>query len=317
MTTRGNGRARSGSVLVSVVIPTHNRESVVNRSIRSALAQTHYNLEVIVVDDGSTDGTADLLRSYRDERVRVLTLATNEGASAARNRGIEEAKGRYVGFLDSDDEWLPTKVQRQILAFEGAEEPALVYTGMWKQNGSTRSADVARANGRAFEQILGLAGPITTSGIMVDTERARNDLYFDESFPAFQDRDLLIRVSRDHTITRVPEPLYIWHQHPNGRITEDGRHIQARQMLIEKYHDDLFHRPQLAAFHYFRLALVQSRAGDAVGARASIRAAAKLDDSSWRLKLLGSIAAAGSVPSRVALKSYAALGRMKRNHSHS
>src|SRR5687767_13189801 len=102
--------------LVSVIIPTYNRASVVCRAIDSVLGQTYGNIEVIVVDDGSTDETLERLHSYGD-RIRVLTQA-NAGPSVARNRGIAVATGGIVAFLDSDDYWLPTKVARQVVLLE-------------------------------------------------------------------------------------------------------------------------------------------------------------------------------------------------------
>lgn len=97
---------------VSVIIPTYNRESVVRRAIDSALEQTYRNLEVIVVNDGSTDGTSEVLGNY-GERIRVIRQ-TNAGPSAARNRGATEAAGEVLAFLDSDDRWLPVKIERQM-----------------------------------------------------------------------------------------------------------------------------------------------------------------------------------------------------------
>ena len=97
---------------VSVIIPTYNRERVVRRAIDSALAQTYRNLEVIVVDDGSTDGTSEVLGNY-GERIRVIRQ-TNAGPSAARNRRATEAAGEVLAFLDSDERWLPAKIERQM-----------------------------------------------------------------------------------------------------------------------------------------------------------------------------------------------------------
>jgi glycosyltransferase involved in cell wall biosynthesis len=100
--------------LVSVVIPTYNRERTLRRAVESVFRQTCQDFEIIVVDDGSADGTLQLLRSFPDQRVRILQHPTNRGAAAARNRGIAAAKGTYVAFLDSDDEWLPEKLAVQV-----------------------------------------------------------------------------------------------------------------------------------------------------------------------------------------------------------
>lgn len=105
---------------VSVVIPTYNRASVVGAAIESALGQTHSALEVIVVDDASTDDTPEVVRRIADPRLRYLRLAANEKSAAARNAGIDAARGGFVAFLDSDDTWLPSKLERQLDAVRAA-----------------------------------------------------------------------------------------------------------------------------------------------------------------------------------------------------
>ena len=99
--------------LVTVLIPAFNRADTINRAIDSALAQDWPAMEVLVVDDGSTDQTRDRVRCYRDPRLRLIERAINGGAAAARNTGIAEAKGDFIAFLDSDDEFLPGKIATQ------------------------------------------------------------------------------------------------------------------------------------------------------------------------------------------------------------
>ena len=115
--------------LISVVIPTYNREATIERAVRSALDQTgDFRLEVLVVDDGSTDGTRQRVEAVGDERVRFIA-ADHRGACAARNRGIREAKGPYVAFLDSDDTWRPGKLaaQTRLLAEREADAVACAF----------------------------------------------------------------------------------------------------------------------------------------------------------------------------------------------
>lgn len=117
-------RELNGSPLVSVVIPTYNRLKVLLRAIDTALNQTYRNLEVIVVDDGSTDDTQTAVKAYGD-RIRYIHQK-NQGASAARNLGITAANGKYIAFLDSDDEWLPHKLEKQIALLENHPEYSFV-----------------------------------------------------------------------------------------------------------------------------------------------------------------------------------------------
>ena len=100
--------------LVSIVMPTYNSEKFVLHSIQSVLQQTYDNWELIVVDDGSTDNTGNLVLSLQDSRIKLIQLDLNQGPSKARNVGIEAAKGRYIAFLDSDDLWMPTKLEKQV-----------------------------------------------------------------------------------------------------------------------------------------------------------------------------------------------------------
>lgn len=107
--------------MVSVVIPTYNRAHVLNRAIRSVLGQTYQHFEIIVVDDGSTDNTEQVVKAIADDRVRYIRHETNKGtAAAARNTGIRQACGEFIGFVDSDDEWLPGKLQKQVDKFHSA-----------------------------------------------------------------------------------------------------------------------------------------------------------------------------------------------------
>ena len=100
--------------LVSVIIPVYNREKTIVRALRSVLNQTYANYEIIVVNDGSTDGSLSLIRSFVDDRITVISLSENHGASFARNIGMTEAKGEYTALQDSDDEWLADKLEIQV-----------------------------------------------------------------------------------------------------------------------------------------------------------------------------------------------------------
>jgi len=124
-------------VLVSVIIPTYNREDTVVRAIESVLDQTHEEIECIIVDDGSKDGTASILESYEDPRIRYIHHKANKGVSAARNTGIEEAQGEYIAFLDSDDKWEDEKIEKQLDYLQSKPNSwKIVYCGAKKERGS-------------------------------------------------------------------------------------------------------------------------------------------------------------------------------------
>src|ERR1051325_11615249 len=117
-------------MLVSTIIPTYNRDELIGRSVQSVLSQTYQLLEVIVVDDASTDDTRDRIETLQqvDPRIQYVRHERNRGAQAARNTGIQAAKGEFIAFLDSDNEWLPQKLERQMPLFSHkADSPAAVY----------------------------------------------------------------------------------------------------------------------------------------------------------------------------------------------
>lgn len=119
------------SNLVSVVIPTHNRADLLPRAINSVLKQTYTNIEVIIVSDGSTDNTRDVVDSFikNDDRVKFIEYTPSKGGNVARNKGIEASTGEYIAFLDDDDEWLLEKLKKQVEIIESDKEIGLVYTG--------------------------------------------------------------------------------------------------------------------------------------------------------------------------------------------
>src|SRR5262245_51722410 len=129
---------------VTVVIPVFNRAQAVQRAVASVLAQTCQDFEIIVVDDGSTDSTPAVVAALSDPRLTLIRHERNRGGSAARNTGYRAGSAPFVAFLDSDDEWLPTKLERQLEVFDNADDTlGLVYTDatwMWPDGTETRHA---------------------------------------------------------------------------------------------------------------------------------------------------------------------------------
>jgi len=209
---------------VSAIIPTYNRADVLPAAIDSVLAQTHEDLELLVVDDGSTDDTEAVVTGYDDDRVRYVAHETNRGANVARNTGIEEAKGTYVAFLDSDDRWRPTKLQRQldrldetdgdwVAAYCGFERDLDGVSGRLKKSVASLLAlgddDVTLEGGRELQAGI-LADEVETcagSTLLVEREVARSLEGFDESLDRFQDPEFVLRIADVGKIAYVDEPL--------------------------------------------------------------------------------------------------------------
>jgi len=115
---------------ISVISPTYNRAHLITRAVHSVLNQTYQDFEYIVVDDASTDNTEEVIKGFKDERIKYIKHEKNRGPSAARNTGIKAAKGEYIGFLDSDDEWLPEQAEKQVSKFlESPDNVGVIYCG--------------------------------------------------------------------------------------------------------------------------------------------------------------------------------------------
>jgi glycosyltransferase involved in cell wall biosynthesis len=285
--------------VVSVVLPTRDRVELLPRSLGSVLDQTGADLECIVVDDGSTDGTLQWLATLNDPRLVVVRTEGGLGPSGARNRGIERARGRLVAFQDSDDEWLPGKLAAQLAAFERDPRPVVCFTGMFIERAGRRRSAVADVDGDAFEGLLAYAGPITTPGLVVDRCLAGDELYFDEAIPAMVEHDLILRLSRNRTVARVPEPLYVRHLHAGPRVTDPVRQIAGRRRILDRFRSELEARPRSAAIHHWRLAAAERSIGDWRGAAADVVTAAGLDRKA-RFRLLAAAARLGRRPLQAA-----------------
>lgn len=197
--------------LASVIIPTYNRTSVLERAIRSVLEQTFRDFELIVVDDGSTDSTTDLLNTF-DGKLKALAQA-NRGVSAARNLGIRSSTGALLAFLDSDDEWLPEKLARQTDLFDSNYPYFVCHTNeIWLRNGKKlpQKEIHLKQGGRFFTRALERC-LISPSSVMISRDLIDRVGWFDEDLPAGEDYDLWLRITAFHEVDFVPEKLVIKH----------------------------------------------------------------------------------------------------------
>lgn len=194
---------------ISVIIPTHNRSWILGEAIDSVLAQDGCDFELIVVDDGSTDGTPALLRSYGE---RLIALRQeNRGVSAARNTGIRHASGSLIAFLDSDDRWLPGKLRTQAAFFDSRSDALICQTQeIWIRNGVRVNPKKRhqKPSGMIFEPSLHLC-LVSPSAVMM--QKALFDIVglFDETLPACEDYDLWLRTSCRFPVFLVDVPLVV------------------------------------------------------------------------------------------------------------
>jgi glycosyltransferase involved in cell wall biosynthesis len=231
--------------LCSVVIPALNAAATISASIRSALGQTRSDLEVIVVDDGSTDTTAETASRVEDLRLRVLSQP-NLGLSAARNAGVREARGEYVAFLDSDDLWLPRYLELVTCALEASRGAGFAYTDAYafdpvsgrvrRRTAMQRMRPPEPPPGSAAEFLLEL---LRRNFVYVSTTVRRSVLEqvggFDERRTAAEDYDLWLRiVAAGHTGVWVPGQHALYRTHPGQMSADVGR---MSRNLAELYAD--------------------------------------------------------------------------------
>jgi glycosyltransferase involved in cell wall biosynthesis len=200
---------------VAVVIPAYNAEKYVGQAVDSVLAQTAPAMEVVVVDDGSTDGTAAVLSRY-PAPVRVVRL-DNGGVARARNVGVEATAARWVAFLDADDVWVPTYLEQMLAAASARPDAALVYCGLVTVDADLRplSRRGVPASVVALRNTLVLEPPVVSvaQGALVKREAFVAISGFDEEMSTSADTDLVVRLAARHPVVAVDDYLVLYRQH--------------------------------------------------------------------------------------------------------
>ncbi|XCN74214.1 MAG: glycosyltransferase family A protein [Candidatus Electrothrix aestuarii] len=233
--------------LVTVVVPVFNRSKLILSSLESVRHQLFRPLEIIVVDDGSTDDTVKVVQKWIEQfnipgrfSTKCITQKKNQGANAARNRGIEEATGEFVAFLDSDDLWMPQKLKKQIPALKLNPSIGGIYCGLRHFDINTQKrAEVGPKNypeGYLLRQLLIQDITEPTSCWVVRKECFKKTGLFDITLPARQDWDMWIRLATHFHIGSIPEILVEQGGHTGERVRSDPqREIDAHQTIFEKY----------------------------------------------------------------------------------
>lgn len=232
--------------LVSVIIPTYNSRAHIRQTVDGVLAQTHPRVELIVVDDGSTDDTLAVLASY-GEQLRVVRQA-NQGVCKARNVGLAQARGNFICFLDHDDVWYPDMLAQQLQAFGADLEVGCVYANYmhWWPDEDGRHVDPGELRARITtnsELDLSMSGwiyhlllidcHVPTSGAMFRREVFRQCGAFDESLPYSEDWDLWLRISRKYQFRKLKNMSVLYRQ-LEGQGSRKMRDIDYRTTLLEK-----------------------------------------------------------------------------------
>jgi len=222
---------------ISVIIPTYNAARFAAEAIDSALGQTLAPLEVIVVDDGSTDDTERILRSYQD-RIRVFRQP-NSGVAAARNRGVRESRGNLIALLDHDDVWLSEKLEKQWECFQDHPDAGLVHTNFfrWREDTGEMSRNDRghERSGQCYAKMLFSCNMIP-SATLLKRECLDHVGSFDESIkPAStDDHDLFRRLARHYEFAYVEEPLVLYRLHASNASYNDPACLAGKITVIQK-----------------------------------------------------------------------------------
>lgn len=242
---------------VSVVLPCHNRAGSLSSAVESVLNQTYKDFELIVVDDGSTDATTEVLLKFRDERLRVIRLEHQRGACAARNAGIRSSTAPFIAFQDSDDEWLPNKLERQVaVANEMGEEYGVVYTTFWLIQGD-KCEQVPRRKldekeGHVLRPLL-RGNFVSTQTIFV--RRSCLDVcgLFDESLPRLQDWELCLRLAERYQFKLLREPYVRVYRSPKSISRDQNKLVEAYQLILKKHYRLFSADKRVMATLYYKL----------------------------------------------------------------
>lgn len=224
---------------ISVVIPAYNREATIERAVMSILNQTILPTEIIVVDDCSTDSTAAIVQKLRRENslVKLIRLKKNQGAQVARNCGIKIAKGNWIAFLDSDDEWLENKLEIQQKAVEENPEFDVFYGDYYiKKNDRIhyRYCKMKGRGGHYFESIL-FGSLVLFQGMLIRKKALEDIGLMDKNVPSYQEWDTNIRLSEKHKYYYINKPLFVYNLHNGETISKDqNKKIIGFQYVIVK-----------------------------------------------------------------------------------
>lgn len=259
--------------LVSAIITTHNRKELFIKALNSVLNQTYKNIEIVVVDDGSEDGTKEYMESNNYSNLKYVHIPKGEskGGNYARNIGIKESKGDYIAFLDDDDEWNKEKIERQVKYLEENDSVGLVacareYEYNFTKRKKQKNKDIIEGN---LKEKIFTSMPYTTSSIMM----RRNLLFevglFDESLKCWQDYELLIRVCQKTNIGVIKDCLLLYRviTSDKKRITNNFDIFEESVGIIENKHKELIMNlpKDIRRQHYALIAKDGARRSERIG----------------------------------------------------
>lgn len=230
--------------LISVIIPTFNRCNFLKRAIHSVLSQTYHNLEVLVVSDGSTDATSEVIGSIKDFRIKYFRHEKNSGLVATRNTGVKKSSGDFITFLDDDDEWLPQKISKQLAVFrDSAKVIGLVFTNGYSEYEKNLFIREKVSSGVIYDPKKDHFFPLSVlipppSSWMLSRPVMDEIGAFDEKMRNhWDDGDYLVRLALRYPIYFLNEELVVWHALENHLETVSPSLIRDKEAFFKKNYD--------------------------------------------------------------------------------
>jgi glycosyltransferase involved in cell wall biosynthesis len=275
----------------SVIIPTYNRANILPRAIHSVLKQTYGDFELIIVDDGSQDNTEHVVNLFNDDRIKYIKQPVNKGQNASLNNGLSLAKGKYIAFLDSDDEWLPDMLEKHHNKYHNDAELGCVYSwaGTFLKNKKIVSSRKFKLEGYIYKKALRqgyISHMITLSvkkGCFAETGN------FDTDFTVCQDDDICLRLSKRFKFGLIREPLAIIHNDAgNQTISNRMTYAEGWEKLIVKFRDEILNEcgKGTLARHYLKIGFLYNLANDRMKSRQYLKESIKLKFNYYTLYFL-------------------------------
>lgn len=232
------------SPLISVVIPMYNRRKTIEKCLYSVSQQTYKNIEILVVDDCSSDESVQIVKNYLDDRVKLIQLDKNSGAQVARNRGIMEAKGEWIAFNDSDDIWMLDKLEKQLIILKNNDfKKNIVIHSNCKcfdeKNNKEWVWNVPKTEGECLELLLKRPSPLFPT-LLTSKENLYDCGMLDEDVPSYQEWDTVIKLAKNSIFFHIKEPLFTYMLHQGDTISKDKkRDIDGYLYIINKYRSQM------------------------------------------------------------------------------
>jgi len=273
---------------VSVIIPTYNRADLLPRAIDSVLNQTFKDFELIIVDDGSTDNTKEIVKEYqkKDERIKYIWQENSGGPAKPKNTGIKNSQGEYIAFLDSDDEWLPEKLEKQLKLLGSSNTLGFVScNALIIDENNNRKEKYNSPKNKNFVSLLEGNKIWSCSSVIVKKDIFERLGFFDENLNFGEDWEMWLRIAKRYNFDFVYEPLikYYLHQNNISSIETNFKKIKNFEQILKRHTEDFKKYPKAQSVVFRNIGTFYALDNDGKMARKYFKGAIKNNPLSLRL----------------------------------